>query len=917
MLIEPFGNDQFYNAYLVEKLGVGEVLPPFKMSVDDLVHALSKKLLTPEYRRRTEALSDRLWEEDGLDTACHLIDTYLERVRSGEENRSTQAVPLLYRSHPPDLDRPAVAVQPHQSGEGEASIPRIIHQTWKNAIVPPDLIRYQRTWQTHHSDWTYYLWTDKDNREFLRRHYPWFLSVYDTYAESIMRVDAVRYFILYHYGGVYADLDAECFKSLEPILKDGQIILSLEREVHLKMHQRSGYPLTEIVSNALMASVPGHPFWEHVFKQLVAHHHAAGALDATGPFFLTRAYESYPDKQTIAIEPTELILPVTNEMPWHKMSPELREQISRSAYTAHHWRGTWYREPVALRASEVGVSLLVRGVRLTESHLRLDLAQQLVETRSDRPLVSCLMVTKNRPALAKLAIRCFLHQTYSNKELIIVDDGEDDRLERWIAESGHAQVRYVRLPAEGKTLGALRNIAVNKARGTYVAQWDDDDLSHPQRLQIQLTVIHFLHTDACTLERQVVWWPASRRLAASSRRLWEGSFVCAKAKLPPYPAQAQGEDTPAIQQVVTDGRVALLNVPQLYIYVFHGENTFAAEHWEKHWQAATERYEGDMYDVVLRQMQDELKLDLANWTDIESDRAANLKAGEGAFSVEKPEVATASLQEESVGKKVKALEVVNDAGSIPRVLILTPVKDATRYLPLFWKNLKMLSYPHDRISLAFLESDSTDATSEFIEENLPELLAEFSRVQLFKRDYAYRTQLHRWDQSEQFRRRSIMAKSRNLLLVQALEDEDWVLWIDVDVARWPEDIIEQLLAVQKEIVVPNCLSEGSGETFDHNTFKLKPEAGELDWSPYIIDGILQPPTGIGRYYLSDLRQHDCVEIDAVGGTMLLIRADLHREGLVFPAFSYKHHIETEGLAVMAQDMGYTCWGLPNLDIYHP
>jgi len=144
-----------------------------------------------------------------------------------------------------------------------------------------------------------------------------------------------------------------------------------------------------------------------------------------------------------------------------------------------------------------------------------------------------------------------------------------------------------------------------------------------------------------------------------------------------------------------------------------------------------------------------------------------------------------------------------------------------------------------------------------------------------------------------------------------------VLWIDVDVARWPDDVLEQLLAVQKDIVVPNCLSLHTGETFDMNTFKLKPGFDALDWSPYISEGILQPPKGYGRFYLSDLRQYDCVEIDGVGGTMLLIRADLHREGLIFPSFRYKFHIETEGLALMAKDMGYQAWGLPNLEIYHP
>ena len=137
----------------------------------------------------------------------------------------------------------------------------------------------------------------------------------------------------------------------------------------------------------------------------------------------------------------------------------------------------------------------------------------------------------------------------------------------------------------------------------------------------------------------------------------------------------------------------------------------------------------------------------------------------------------------------------------------------------------------------------------------------------------------------------------------------------MDVAEWPADIIEQLLA--RGYLVPHCLQKASRQTFDLNTYKLAPGAEEIDWSPYIIDGILQPPVRAGRLYLSDLRQHDLVEVDAVGGCMLLVNADLHREGLIFPALSYKLLIETEGLAALARDMGITAWGMPNLEILHP
>lgn len=85
--------------------------------------------------------------------------------------------------------------------------------------------------------------------------------------------------------------------------------------------------------------------------------------------------------------------------------------------------------------------------------------------------------------------------------------------------------------------------------------------------------------------------------------------------------------------------------------------------------------------------------------------------------------------------------------------------------------------------------------------------------------------------------------------------------------------------------------------------------------------------------MDDLRaEGDLVPLDTVGGTMLLVRADAHRDGLIFPPFPYggrsalirennlfsssQGEIETEGLGVLASDMGYECWGMPNLEILH-
>jgi hypothetical protein len=70
-------------------------------------------------------------------------------------------------------------------------------------------------------------------------------------------------------------------------------------------------------------------------------------------------------------------------------------------------------------------------------------------------------------------------------------------------------------------------------------------------------------------------------------------------------------------------------------------------------------------------------------------------------------------------------------------------------------------------------------------------------------------------------------------------------------------------------------------------------------------------------YLHQLRDKGrVVELGGVGGAMLLVKADAHREGLTFPPYVYNKRIETEGLAAMARSMGIKSWGMPHVEIMH-
>lgn len=97
-------------------------------------------------------------------------------------------------------------------------IPKIIHQTYINESIPAQWKPGQQACLDLHQDYEYKLWTDKASRQFIASEYPWFLETFDNYAFPIQRADAIRYFVLAHYGGVYIDLDDGCNRRLDPLL---------------------------------------------------------------------------------------------------------------------------------------------------------------------------------------------------------------------------------------------------------------------------------------------------------------------------------------------------------------------------------------------------------------------------------------------------------------------------------------------------------------------------------------------------------------------------------------------------------------------------------------------------------------------------------------------------------------------------
>ena len=140
-----------------------------------------------------------------------------------------------------------------------------------------------------HRDYEYMFWTDKTIREFMDAHYHWFIPTFDSYRYPIQRVDAFRYFVLYHFGGIYVDLDIGARQSLDLILPYGLVL-----------------PITKPFgfSNDLMAVRPRHPFMELLMRKLVSANRNylvpyLTVMASTGPLFMSSQYH-WADKEQIA-----------------------------------------------------------------------------------------------------------------------------------------------------------------------------------------------------------------------------------------------------------------------------------------------------------------------------------------------------------------------------------------------------------------------------------------------------------------------------------------------------------------------------------------------------------------------------------------------------------------------------------------
>jgi mannan polymerase complexes MNN9 subunit len=278
------------------------------------------------------------------------------------------------------------------------------------------------------------------------------------------------------------------------------------------------------------------------------------------------------------------------------------------------------------------------------------------------------------------------------------------------------------------------------------------------------------------------------------------------------------------------------------------------------------------------------------------------------------------------------------------VLILTPM---ARFYQEYWDNIAKLSYPHGLISLGFIIPKTKEGNAAYaaLQAQVAKTQSgpkgkRFAAVTILRQDTEnpLQSQLEseRHKMENQKARRAAMAKARNSLLFTTMgPTTSWVLWMDADIIETPPSLIQDLAEFDVPIIVPNCFQRYYNEDkkandireYDYNNWIDSPAAKELGAKmgkdDILLEGYAEMPTYrslMAKMYDSSADKSAKIKLDGVGGATLLVKAEVHRDGAMFPPFSFYHLIETEGFAKMAARLNWESWGLPNylvsLDHWH-
>jgi mannosyltransferase OCH1-like enzyme len=210
----------------------------------------------------------------------------------------------------------------------DKNIPKIIHQ-----IAPSDKSNWHPVWEECQKTWLinfpspeyeYKLWNDEEDLEnLIKNDFPFFLDIFKNYSRKIQRIDMARYFILFKYGGIYADMDFYCYKNFYNTLDMTKPNITC-----------SPWKDVEFLQNSLMASPKGNFVFLDIIDVASKRNFHELVSNSTGPKLISDVY----DRLTSFINPLDLKLynPIGC-----KSLDNIELYNENTCYCKHYGTGKW------------------------------------------------------------------------------------------------------------------------------------------------------------------------------------------------------------------------------------------------------------------------------------------------------------------------------------------------------------------------------------------------------------------------------------------------------------------------------------------------------------------------------------------------------------------------------------------------
>src|SRR3989338_2869812 len=203
---------------------------------------------------------------------------------------------------------------------------------------------------------------------------------------------------------------------------------------------------------------------------------------------------------------------------------------------------------------------------------------------ASHPLVSVIIPTYNYGHVVCEAVESVLHQTYTNLEVIVVDDGsQDDTRQR--VEKYRDRIRYVYQPNKG--LSAARNTGIKEAKGDYIAILDSDDIWLPTKIEEQMKVF--------------AQYPEVGLISCSGIEVDENGKVLDKVPRKGFSSKKELMENLISRNVISGGSNAIFKKECISKVGLFDEDLNSAEDWDM-WLRIANHYDVNVIDHPLVKM---------------------------------------------------------------------------------------------------------------------------------------------------------------------------------------------------------------------------------------------------------------------------------------------------------------------------